>query len=107
MDDTHVVWDLEDDPDGTVQHIQEHGISMDEVEDVLLDRDSQTAVSKSSGDPIFPISRRALAPVCVIRTGASALRLIAACFTSSGSYCDPVPDEVPEPGRRTPQRRKK
>jgi uncharacterized DUF497 family protein len=52
MDDTHVVWDLEDDPDGNVQHIQEHGITMDEVEDVLLDRNSQTAVSNSSGEPI-------------------------------------------------------
>ena len=52
MDDSQVVWDLEDDPDGNVRHIQERGITMDEVEDVLLDRDSQTAVSKSSGDPI-------------------------------------------------------
>ena len=65
-DDTHVVWDLEDDPEGNVRHIQEHGISMDEVEDVLLDRDSQTAVSKSSGDPItfgYTASGRDLAVV--------------------------------------------
>ena len=47
--------------------------------------------SQERGRNNFPISRRALAPVCVIRTGASALRLIAACFTSSGSYCDLVP----------------
>ena len=63
---TKVVWDLEDDPDGNVRHIQEHGISMDEVEDVLLDRDSQTAVSKSSGDPItfgYTASGRYLAVV--------------------------------------------
>ncbi len=52
MDDIHILWDLEDDPEGNVQHIQLHGITMDEVEDVLLDRDSQTAVSKSSGEPI-------------------------------------------------------
>ena len=30
----------------------------------------------------FPISRRALAPVWMTQPGASALRLIAACFTS-------------------------
>ena len=32
----------------------------------------------------------ALTPVCAAQTGASALRLIAACITS-GSYCGPVP----------------
>ena len=66
MDDTPVVWDLEDDPDGNVRHIQERGITMDEVEDVLLDRDSQTAVSKSSSDPItfgYTASGRYLAVV--------------------------------------------
>ena len=93
MDDTHVVWDLEDDPDGNVRHIQERGITMDEVEDVLLDRDSQTAVSKSNGEPItfghtasgqFP--PREVEPLT--------MRPLTA-------------DEVPEPGRRTPQRRKR
>ena len=48
----HIVWDREDDPDGNVQHILDHGISMDEVEEVLLDRDSVTTVSRSSGNPI-------------------------------------------------------
>ena len=52
MDDTHVVWDLEDDEDGNVQHIQEHGISMDEVEEVLFSRGSQISISNSSGYPI-------------------------------------------------------
>ena len=33
MDDIHIVWDLEDDPDGNVPHIQEHDITVDEVED--------------------------------------------------------------------------
>ena len=98
MDDTHVVWDLEDDPDGNVQHIQAHGISMDEVEDVLLDRDSQTAVSKSSGDPItfgYTASGRYLAVVWEhVLDEPLTMRPITAY-------------EVPEPGQRTPQRRKR
>ena len=52
MDDVIVIWDLPDDPDGNVQHIAEHGISVDEVEDVLRDRDSTDTISKSSGQPI-------------------------------------------------------
>lgn len=48
----HVVWDLPDEPEGNVAHIAEHGISQDEVEDVLLNPDSETAFSRSSGQPI-------------------------------------------------------
>jgi uncharacterized DUF497 family protein len=52
MDDVHVVWDLEDDLDGNVQHVREHDVSMEEVEEVLLDPDSVTVTSKSSGEPL-------------------------------------------------------
>jgi hypothetical protein len=52
MIDVHVVWDLPDDPDGNVSHIAEHGISPEEVEEVLLDPESDTAFSRSSGLPI-------------------------------------------------------
>ena len=52
MDDIHIVWDLEDEHDGNVQHIQEHDVTMDEVEDVLYDRASVTTISRSSGEPI-------------------------------------------------------
>jgi hypothetical protein len=52
MDDVQVIWDLEDDPDGNVQHILEHDITIQEVEDVLLDGSSITTVSRSSGEPI-------------------------------------------------------
>lgn len=31
-----ILWDLEDDPDGNVQHIGEHGVSREEFEDVVL-----------------------------------------------------------------------
>lgn len=32
-----IVWDLEDDPDGNVQHIAQHGVSREEVEELLND----------------------------------------------------------------------
>lgn len=47
-----VIWDLEDDPDGNVQHIAEHDVSMDEVEEVLYSPESETGVSRTSGNPI-------------------------------------------------------
>jgi uncharacterized DUF497 family protein len=51
MDFFRVLWDLEDDPDGNLQHIFEHGVTADEVEQVL-----RTAVigrvSRSSGRPL-------------------------------------------------------
>lgn len=43
-----VLWDLEDDPEGNVQHLAEHGITMDDAEDVLSDPDSSTTTSNSS-----------------------------------------------------------
>ncbi len=46
-----IVWDLDDDPDGNVQHIAEHDLSVDEVEDVLYAADEVLA-SHSSGGPI-------------------------------------------------------
>ena len=46
-----VLWDLDDDPDGNVQHCAQHGVSREEVEDVLLNpTDSDT--SHSSGRPV-------------------------------------------------------
>ncbi len=47
-----VVWDLEDDPNGNVQHIAEHGVTPKEVEEVLNDPASQTGGSRSSGRPM-------------------------------------------------------
>ena len=46
-----VLWDLDDDPEGNVQHISEHGISKQDVEDVLDDPIS-VQFSRSSGYPI-------------------------------------------------------
>jgi len=47
-----ILWDLEDDPGGNVQHIREHGLTLEEVEDVLLDPNSSRGKSKSSSRPI-------------------------------------------------------
>ena len=48
---TQIIWDLDDDPDGNVQHIAEHGLSVDEVEDVLYAAEEVIA-SQTSGRPI-------------------------------------------------------
>ena len=46
-----ILWDLDDDPDGNVQHCAEHGVTKDEVEEVLQNaEDSDT--SRSSGRPV-------------------------------------------------------
>ena len=42
-----IIWDLDDDPDGNVQHIAEHGVSTAEVEEVLEDPNSALAVNRS------------------------------------------------------------
>src|SRR5712692_5024898 len=48
-----IIWDDEDDPDGNYWHIcvEGHGLTRDEVEEVLRDRESEIEVSKSSGRP--------------------------------------------------------
>jgi hypothetical protein len=53
MAQVEVIWDLEEDPRGNLQHIAEHGVTPEEVEEIL----GKTAVpkagrSKSSGHPI-------------------------------------------------------
>jgi hypothetical protein len=46
-----IIWDLEDDPDGNVQHLREHDVTIKEAEEVLLDAQSSRAPSRSSGLP--------------------------------------------------------
>lgn len=46
-----IIWDLDDDPEGNVQHCAEHDVSQEEVEEVfanVIDED----VSASSGRPV-------------------------------------------------------
>ena len=53
MNDAQIIWDLPDDPDGNYRHIVDgHDVTIEEVEEVLLDPDSETDVSRSSGNPI-------------------------------------------------------
>ncbi len=51
MHDWEIVWDLDDDPEGNVAHIEEHGITKDEVVEILSDPLSES-LSRSSGRPI-------------------------------------------------------
>jgi uncharacterized DUF497 family protein len=46
-----VLWDLADDPDGNIQHIAEHGVTVEEVHEVL-DAAEEVIASHSSGRPI-------------------------------------------------------
>lgn len=48
----NIIWDLPDDQGGNVQHIAEHGVTQDEVEEVLRNRRSRQSVSRSSGNRI-------------------------------------------------------
>ena len=50
MLDAKILWDLEDEPDGNVQHIAEHGVTMEDVEEVLADPDNSTEVDKKRPD---------------------------------------------------------
>ena len=46
-----ILWDLDDDPDGNVQHCADHGVTKEEVEEVFesaMDAD----VSRSTGRPV-------------------------------------------------------
>ena len=52
MANVECVWDLEEDPEGNVRHVAEHGISIDEVEQVVRDRYADAKASQSSGRPI-------------------------------------------------------
>ena len=49
--DATILWDLEEDNEGNVQHLREHGVTIEEAEEVLLDPGSSRAVSRSSGLP--------------------------------------------------------
>ena len=46
-----IIWDLDDEPDGNVQHCAEHGATKEEVEQVLQNA-ADADVSRSSGRPV-------------------------------------------------------
>lgn len=43
-----IYWDMEDEPDGNVEHVAEHGITIDEFEDVVLNPNNPVVESRSS-----------------------------------------------------------
>ena len=47
-----IFWDLDDDPDGNVQHCAEHGVSKEEVEEVF-ENATDADISRSSGRPVI------------------------------------------------------
>lgn len=47
-----IIWDLDDEPDGNVQHVAEHDLTKEEVEDVLRNLNNPTDESHSSGSPV-------------------------------------------------------
>jgi len=49
--DATVIWDLEDDPEGNVQHLAEHRNTVEEAEEVLRDPRSRTGWSRRTGRP--------------------------------------------------------
>jgi uncharacterized DUF497 family protein len=46
-----IIWDMDDDPDGNVQHCAEHDVTKEDVEEVLQ-HPSDADVSRSSGRPV-------------------------------------------------------
>ena len=46
-----ILWDLDDERDGNVQHVAEHGLTKDEVDSVLLNPNNEVDESHSSGRP--------------------------------------------------------
>ena len=54
MDDVQIIWDLEDEPDGNYWHIvvEGHGVTREEVEEVLRENEGDETESYSSGRPI-------------------------------------------------------
>lgn len=52
MIDAVIAWDMEDDPMGNVQHIATNGITMEEVEEVVLNENNPVGESRSSGRPM-------------------------------------------------------
>jgi len=52
MGDLHIVWDLEEDPDGNVQHLAQHDVTQEEFEEVLQNHRHEATTSRSSGEAI-------------------------------------------------------
>jgi uncharacterized DUF497 family protein len=66
-----ILWDLDDDPNGNVQHCADHGVTREEVEEVLenaMDAD----ISRASGRPVVFGDTRAGRHLMVVYESADA-----------------------------------
>jgi hypothetical protein len=52
MTDVQVLWHLEDDPDGNVQHIVANGVTVEEYVEVFAVNYQSATISRQSGRPI-------------------------------------------------------
>ncbi len=54
MNDAIIIWDLSDEPDGNYYHVvtEGHGVTIEEVEEVLQSSESNFDTSRTSGNPI-------------------------------------------------------
>jgi len=46
---TQLIWDLEEDPEGNIQHILDHGVTTEEVEDVLFNSANPAEFNPANG----------------------------------------------------------
>ncbi len=53
MDIFRILWDEPDDPDGNVQHIAEHGLTIDDVEEVLSNSTSEGTSASTRGPCVW------------------------------------------------------
>lgn len=51
MSDAQVVWDDPDEPDSNAAHVADHGLMLEEVDEILLDDSIPVATSRSTGRP--------------------------------------------------------
>lgn len=61
-----IIWDLDDDPEGNVRHCLQHGVTKDEVNEVVQDPASGKGVSRSSGRPAIFGQTSAGRPLIVV-----------------------------------------
>ena len=66
--DATIIWDLEDEMDGNVQHLREHDVTIEEAEEVLLDPDSSRTRSHTSGLHGFRLDLDGPAPCGRVRS---------------------------------------
>jgi len=52
MNAVQILWDLEDDPDGNVQHIAANGVTVEEYVEVFAGNYERATTSRESGRPI-------------------------------------------------------